>query len=120
MVSNNLFTILQNVSSRLERTYGCIRYENDQYYNEGSEAEWCFGFPWLGLCYLKLGKFDKAQEYVEKTLRIIPENWDVPELYIGGTSQPNGNTPLAWAVALSYLFLKRMEETMDSRKHKEA
>ena len=47
--------ILQDVSSKLERTYGCIRYENDRYYNEGSEAEWCFGLPWLGLCYLELG-----------------------------------------------------------------
>jgi GH15 family glucan-1,4-alpha-glucosidase len=100
-------TIVENVTQQLERTHGCIRYKNDQYYNEGAEAEWCFGFPWLGLCYLELGMVDKAKDYVDKTHRIIPDNWEVPELYIGGTNKPNGNTPLAWAVSLSYLFLKR-------------
>lgn len=103
-------TIIENVARSLERTYGCIRYKNDQYYNEGQEAEWCFGFPWLGLCYLELGFTEKAREYIEKTRRIVPDNWEVPELYIGGTNKPNGNTPLAWAVAMSYLFLKRMED----------
>ncbi|HWO74290.1 MAG TPA: glycoside hydrolase family 15 protein [Bacillus sp. (in: firmicutes)] len=100
--------ILENVTTHLERTYGCIRYSNDRYYNEGSEAEWCFGFPWLGLCYLELGMFEKAAEYLKKTMRIIPENWEIPELYIGGTFQPNVNTPLAWAVAMAYLFLTQM------------
>lgn len=103
-------TIIQQVSDRLERTHGVIRYKNDQYYNDGSEAEWCFGFPWLGMCYCELGLSEKAQEYVGKTESIIPMNWEVPELYIGGTDQPNGNTPLAWAVALSYAFLVKMEE----------
>ncbi|MEH7380394.1 glycoside hydrolase family 15 protein [Bacillus sp. JJ1533] len=101
--------IVENVSSKLERTYGVIRYENDQYYNEGSEAEWCFGFPWLGLCYLELGQFHKASEYIGKTKRIVPDNWEVPELYVGGTNRPNGNTPLAWSVAMSYIFLTKME-----------
>ena len=63
--------IIGNVSSDLERTYGCIRYKNDQYYNEGSEAEWCFGFPWLGLCYLELGMFKHSIGYIEKTKKII-------------------------------------------------
>src|SRR5690606_30079556 len=89
--------IVENVSTKLERTYGVIRYEHDQYYNEGSEAEWCFGLPWLGLCYLELGLCNKAYSYIEKTKRIIPENWEVPELYIGGKNKPNGNTPLAWS-----------------------
>ncbi|MFS0823456.1 glycoside hydrolase family 15 protein [Bacillus sp. 1P02SD] len=102
--------IVETVSSRLERSYGVIRYENDQYYNEGSEAEWCFGFPWLGLCYLELGQFHKASEYIEKTKRIVPDNWEVPELYVGGTNKPNGNTPLAWSVAMSYIFLTKMED----------
>ncbi|RFB18908.1 glycoside hydrolase family 15 [Bacillus sp. HNG] len=102
--------IVETVSSKLERTYGVIRYENDQYYNEGSEAEWCFGFPWLGLCYLELGQFQKASEYIEKTKRIVPDNWEVPELYVGGTNKPNGNTPLAWSVAMSYIFLTKMED----------
>lgn len=102
--------ILQNVTLRLERTYGCIRYKNDRYYNQGSEAEWCFGFPWIGLCYLELGMLDKAVEYLEKTKRIVPENWEVPELYIGGKNVPNVNTPLAWAVSMSYLFFKKMDD----------
>lgn len=102
--------IVETVSSKLERTYGVIRYENDQYYNEGNEAEWCFGFPWLGLCYLELGQFHKASEYIEKTKRIVPDNWEVPELYVGGTNRPNGNTPLAWSVAMSYIFLTKMED----------
>ncbi|MEH7237405.1 glycoside hydrolase family 15 protein [Bacillus sp. JJ1562] len=102
--------IVETVSSKLERTYGVIRYENDQYYNEGNEAEWCFGFPWLGLCYLELGQFHKASEYIEKTKRIVPDNWEVPELYVGGTNKPNGNTPLAWSVAMSYIFLTKMED----------
>lgn len=101
--------ILQNVSGTLERTYGCIRYENDQYYNEGSEAEWCFGLPWLGLCYLELGMMDHARGYIEKTKKITPENFEVPELYIGGKNVPNGNTPLAWSVSLVYLFFSKMK-----------
>lgn len=101
--------ILSMVTTRLERTYGCIRYEGDQYYNEGSEAEWCFGFPWLGLCYLELGKNEEALKYLEKTASIIPENWEVPELYIGGREEPNRNTPLAWAVSMAYTFLMKCD-----------
>jgi GH15 family glucan-1,4-alpha-glucosidase len=100
------------VSTRLERDHGCIRYENDHYYNEGSEAEWCFGLPWLGLCYRELGMNEKVHEYISKTKRIVPENWEVPELYIGGKNTPNNNTPLAWAVALSYHFLEDNEQNV--------
>ncbi|WP_449540177.1 glycoside hydrolase family 15 protein [Ferdinandcohnia sp. Marseille-Q9671] len=107
--------IVETVSSKLERNYGVIRYENDQYYNEGSEAEWCFGFPWLGLCYLELGLFNKANEYIEKTKRVVPDNWEVPELYIGGTNRPNGNTPLAWSVAMSYIFLTKIEDLLQQK-----
>ena len=44
---NTALKILENVTNRLERTNGCIRYEKDLYYNEGQEAEWCFGLPGL-------------------------------------------------------------------------
>lgn len=101
--------ILYRVTAKLERTYGCIRYQGDQYYNEGSEAEWCFGFPWLGLCYSVLGDEAKVLEYWKKTQRIIPENGHVPELYIGGANRPNGNTPLAWAVAMVMLLGGRVQ-----------
>jgi hypothetical protein len=50
---------------------------------------------------------NKVNEYIDKTKMIIPENWEVPELYIGGSNIPNGNTPLAWSVSLSYLFLTK-------------
>lgn len=109
--------IVQNVSNNLERTNGCIRYHNDQYYNEGSEAEWCFGFPWLGLCFSELGMINKAEEYTVKTQRIISDSWEVPELFIGGRNEPNGNTPLAWAVSLSYIFLKQMRKNEINSKH---
>ncbi|MES7204596.1 hypothetical protein U6Q21_12550, partial [Cutibacterium acnes] len=101
-------TILHQVTTRLERTYGCIRYANDQYYNAGSEAEWCFGFPWLGLCYSQLGDIRKAEEYWRKTERVILPGGEVPELYIGGRAEPNGNTPLAWAVAMAWLLQERV------------
>lgn len=107
--------IIEMVSERLERINGCIRYQNDQYYNEGSEAEWCFGLPWMGLCYFELGLYNKAYEYISKTERIIPDNWEIPELYIGGKNVPNGNTPLAWSVSLSYLFLNRMRSISPSQ-----
>jgi len=107
--------ILFQVTSRLERTYGCIRYEGDQYYNEGSEAEWCFGFPWLGLCYSVLGEKTKVIEYWKKTQRIVPENGHVPELYVGGTDCPNGNTPLAWAVAMVILLAERIQSDAFSK-----
>ncbi|MGE7603583.1 glycoside hydrolase family 15 protein [Peribacillus sp. NPDC097675] len=108
LVDRNIaLKILENVTDRLERTHGCIRYENDLYYNDGQEAEWCFGLPWIGLCYLELGMVNKAMDYIDKTKKIIPLNWEVPELYIGGSNIPNGNTPLAWSVSLSYLFLEK-------------
>ncbi|TLS37509.1 glycoside hydrolase family 15 protein [Pseudalkalibacillus caeni] len=115
VVSRNMaFAILSDVTTKLEREYGVIRYENDQYYNEGSEAEWCFGFPWLGLCYGQLGNKEKMLEYWEKTKRIIPEDGKIPELYIGGTDTPNGNTPLAWAVSMTYLLHERVSELKQS------
>lgn len=107
----NAQKILDDVTGKLERKYGCIRYKNDLYYNEGSEAEWCFGFPWLGLCYSNLGMHEKAMEYADKTRNIIPDNWEIPELYVGGSNVPNGNTPLAWAVSMSYLLLDRMKDS---------
>jgi len=96
--------ILRDVFAKLERTYGCIRYQGDRYYNEGAEAEWCFGFPWLGLCHAALGDDDKALAYWRKTEKLITGKGEVPELYIGGTDRPNGNHPLAWAVAMTILL----------------
>lgn len=108
------YRVLDNVTGKLERAHGCIRYQGDRYYNEGSEAEWCFGFPWLGLCYSVLGDESKAQEYWQKTQRILPDNGEMPELYIGGSGKPNGNTPLAWAVAMAWLLHERVNAAVVS------
>ena len=48
-------------------------------------------------------------EYIGKTKKITPETFKVPELYIGGKNVPNGNTPLAWTVSMTYLFFSKME-----------
>lgn len=95
--------ILEDVTGKLERTYGCIRYEGDQYFYDKEEAQWCFGFPWLGLCYQVLHDLEKTAEYWRKTKGIVPLNGEVPELYVGGL-RPNHHAPLAWAVALVLLF----------------
>lgn len=107
--------ILANVTGKLERTYGCIRYSGDKYYNKGSEAEWCFGFPWIGLCYSVLGEDEKTLEYWEKTMRVVPSNGRVPELYIGGVNVPNEDTPLAWAVAMVLLLYERVRKIPASK-----
>ncbi|MCA0988204.1 glycoside hydrolase family 15 protein [Guptibacillus algicola] len=106
--------ILDRVTERLERERGILRYEGDQYYNDGSEAEWCFGFPWLGLCYGQIGQVDKMNEYWEKTMSITPENGKIPELFIGGTDIPNKNTPLAWSVSMTYQLLERMAQSEEN------
>ncbi len=106
--------IVDRVTDRLERERGVIRYENDIYYNEGSEAEWCFGFPWLGLCYEQLGELDKMSEYWSKTMDITPESGKIPELYIGGTNIPNKNTPLAWSISMAYQLQVRMAEMQEN------
>ncbi|MBL0387421.1 glycoside hydrolase family 15 [Tumebacillus sp. ITR2] len=99
--------ILAMVTGQLERTYGVIRYKHDLYYKDEQEAEWCFGFPWLGMCYAVLGEDEMARAYWVKTQRIIPEDGQVPELYTGGKT-PNGNTPLAWAVAMTMLLKRQI------------
>lgn len=120
VVSRNMAQrILEDVTSTLERKFGCIRYLGDRYYNGGREAEWCFGFPWLGLCYSMLGEDRKAHEYWEKTISILPEDGTIPELYIGGTDRPNGNKPLAWAVAMAILLQERIEQSATVGKNRE-
>ncbi len=98
--------IVAEVAKRLEGPYGCMRYRGDRYYNEGREAQWCLGLPWLGLCYWVLGETDRTIEYWQKTQRILPPDYRVPELYIGGKDVPNDNTPLAWAVAMVMLLYR--------------
>lgn len=111
--------ILSRVHERLEKENGLIRYENDLYFNAsspgigyhnhlynpeikeayGNEAEWPFGFIYLGLIYLKRGNIKKAEYYYNK----VQDQIKLPELYVKGVS--NGNEPLGWGVAL-LLILK--------------
>jgi phosphorylase kinase alpha/beta subunit len=98
-------TIVRQVEEQLMRARGVIRYLGDRYHQEeGQEAEWCFGFPWLGLCWAVLGDHERAMQYLKYTEEIMFAPGVIPELYYGGTTRPNANTPLAWANAM-YLQL---------------
>lgn len=92
--------ILKNVENELVRNKGLIRYSGDQYYSNGTEAEWTMGFPWLAIIYKQLGKTNKHRFYTEKTKSAVNKNGHLPELYYGGTNKHNENTPLAWAMSL--------------------
>ena len=60
------YEILKNVEEKLVRERGVIRYIGDKYYNNGKEAEWTFGFPWLAIIYKQLGNEEKYHYYLEK------------------------------------------------------
>lgn len=112
--------ILDNVTEKLLRWQGVIRYEDDSYYSTleakhgrylkkgsylGTEAEWTFGLPWLALVYLKFGDLDKARMYVKRTENVMLSNGALPELYYAGSTDYNGNTPLGWSNSL-YILAK--------------
>ena len=97
--------ILGLVESRLVRKMGVIRHQGDYYYrNESGEAEWTFGFPWLAIIYKRLGNLRKHAEYARKTLIVMNEKGELPELYYAGTGKHNDNSPLGWAQAM-YLIM---------------
>lgn len=99
--------ILKNIESNLVRDKGLIRYRNDKYYsNNGLEAEWCFGFPWLAIIYKNLGKITKYYYYIEKSKECLNEDGEIPELYFGQTSIYNENTPLGWGQSLMIVALQ--------------
>lgn len=92
--------ILKNVEFHLVRDNGVVRYHNDWYYKkDGREAEWCFGFVWLAIIYKQLQMPHKYAFYMRKTVEIMNDKGEIPELYEGGVT-PNENTPLAWAQSL--------------------
>ena len=92
--------ILNNVEQKLARERGVIRYIDDQYYNNGMEAEWCFGFPWLAKIFSELGDREKHEYYMKKTHSIMNWKGDLPELYFAKTGKHNENTPLGWSQAM--------------------
>ncbi|MBU0979176.1 MAG: glycoside hydrolase family 15 [Nanoarchaeota archaeon] len=91
--------ILDNVETFLVRDRGVIRYIGDQYYSNGKEAEWTFGFPWLARIYKDLDK-KRYRHYLMKSLQVMNWKGEMPELYFGESHRHNCNTPLGWAQAL--------------------
>jgi GH15 family glucan-1,4-alpha-glucosidase len=92
--------IIQMVEAKLVRERGVIRYSGDQYYNNGAEAEWVMGFPWLAIIYKQMGNNARYNHYMRKTYQAMTWKGDLPELYMGKTTTYNENTPLSWNHAL--------------------
>lgn len=92
--------ILKNIEEKLVKKKGVIRYAGDWYYNNGSEAEWTKGFPWLAIIYKQLGMLNKYSYYMRKTLSVMNEKGEMPELYYANSDSYNENTPLGWSQAL--------------------
>jgi GH15 family glucan-1,4-alpha-glucosidase len=117
--------VLQKVEDLLLKELGVIRYQGDSYYSTkeadgrdhpfeyyyGTEAEWCFGLPWLALCHMELGNYEKAKEYIEWTESVMLEDGSLPELYYAGTNKPNPNTPLGWGNAMYIVAKEKMSVT---------
>lgn len=92
--------ILQDVERKLVRQRGVIRYAGDYYFNRDGEAEWTFGFPWLAIIYKQLNRPDKAAYYMRKTLEVLNNKGELPELYYAQSDEHNENTPLGWGQSL--------------------
>lgn len=92
--------ILRDVETKLLREKGVIRYEGDKYYNDGSEARWCMGLPWLAIIYKKMNMPRKFAEYMRKSMDVMNSRGELPELYFANSGRHNVNTPLAWGQSL--------------------
>jgi len=92
--------ILKAVEEKLLRCRGVIRYAGDAYFNRLGEAEWTFGFPWLSIIYRMLKKPDKQAFYMRKTLEVLNDKGELPELYYANSDVHNENTPLGWGQSL--------------------
>jgi len=93
--------ILSNIEKKLVRFNGVIRYENDQYYgNEHGEPTWTMGFPWLAIIYKQIGNHTKYNFYMKKTISVMNNKGELPELYYANTDEHNENSPLGWSQAL--------------------
>lgn len=115
--------VLDKIEKRLLKKRGVIRYQGDSYYSTvekegrhhpfsfyyGTEAEWCLGLPWLAICHMELGNYDKARHFIEHTEDIILPDGSIPELYYADTSDHNPNTPLGWANALYLVAKERLK-----------
>jgi len=122
----NAVKVLEQIEQRLLRKNGVVRYMGDSYYStledtgrhhpleyyHGSEAEWCLGLPWLAICHMELGNYDKALYYIERTEEVMLPDGSLPELYFAKTDVPNPNTPLGWANALYVVARERYANYM--------
>jgi len=111
--------ILENVEYLLLREHGVIRYKNDHYYNKNpdgysEEAEWTFGLSWLAIIYQHLGEAEKANKFIEMSLRTITPR-GVPELYFSNSPRYNNNTPLGWSESLFIVALHDMNKKLIKR-----
>lgn len=107
--------ILQNVEYYLLRERGVIRYKNDHYYNANAdgysqEAEWCFGLSWLALIYAQQGDQDKSRLFLQRSLRTLNRQGEVPELYLSNSAKHNDNSPLGWAEAMFCLSIAQSQQ----------
>jgi phosphorylase kinase alpha/beta subunit len=106
--------ILDSVEYHLKRERGIVRYKGDHYYNKNpdgvsEEAEWTFGFSWLAIIYEKIGRKEKAREFIKDLIAIdTPEG--MPELYFSNSPEYNENTPLGWSESLFIVALYEMNE----------
>ena len=98
--------ILENVEKHLVRERGVIRYIGDQYYNKNGEAEWTMGFPWLAIIYKQTEDVEKYVYYLQKTLKVVNEKDELPELYYANSAEHNDNSPLGWSQALFLVAVK--------------
>jgi phosphorylase kinase alpha/beta subunit len=90
--------ILMNVEAKLVKQRGVIRYADDCYFNRNGEAEWTFGFPWLAIIYKQMNRPDKAAYYMRKTLEVLNDKGELPELYL----------PLGWGQSLMVVALTQV------------
>lgn len=121
-IADDAKVIVDRVESMLLRERGVIRYKGDSYFSTiehegrhhhlsyyyGSEAEWTFGLPWLALCHIELGNFNKAKEYIDWTENIMLDDGRLPELYFANSDRYNENTPLGWSQAMYIMAKERI------------
>lgn len=120
----NIQLVLKNFS-KLERKNGFVRYASDTNMNsldnyhqagspEGKSAEWTMGFCYAALIYNKLGCYDKAIHYIQKTESVF--DWKtglgLPEAYFGGTDIPVPISPLTWSNSLYLTAYEEMKKNL--------
>lgn len=123
---NNARHIVDQIEKQLLRRSGVIRYKGDSYYASdrsddrtkglgyyfGKEAEWTFGLPWLALCHMQFGDYEKAKMYLDWTEEKMLEDGRLPELYFAGSDDYNKNCPLGWSNAM-YILAKEAYDGTD-------